>query len=286
MNWKKIHALADALTPKMKAAIVRAFARAAGQNPLSVIMRVVETQGLTPRQIALLTQNLPALVEHATHPHILKAARGAAKIEIHSLAGAGVTLDFARVNPYVITTARSQAAILVTRVSLETQAAIRAVVVEGFKQGITRRNLSRLIKPMIGLTERQALAALHFSERMKMAGAPLPMVNRETTAYVHRMIRERAETIARTELIGASVRGQRAAWLAGRRDGVIPAGAEMEWIVTPDDRLCKRCLDMEGETADVEGTFKGGSIGPPLHPRCRCAVGLTASSLKPRRRKK
>ncbi len=283
MNWRKLHSLADALTPTLRRKIARAFKQAADQNSLLTLIRVIESGNLSPRQIALLTQNLPLIMQQATLPTLTTAIKGAAKIEIQEVSGFGITIDFARVNPYAVTAAQNQAAYLVTRVSLQTKAAIRSVITEALKQGITPRDTARILKPMIGLTQRQALAVMNFRERMRNAGATVSQAQSAAAKYTQQLLRERSMTIARTELIDSMTRGQRATWLAGRRDGKMPFGARAEWIVTPDDRLCPRCMAMDGETADIEGVFKGGIIGPTLHPRCRCAIGLNAASMKVRR---
>lgn len=88
---------------------------------------------------------------------------------------------------------------------------------------------------------------------------------------------ERAELIARTETMQASNEGQQEAWDQAVEDGLLTGNEEQEWIVTPDDRLCPECEPFDGVTAELGGTFEAGgeeSDGPPLHPRCRCTLGL------------
>jgi hypothetical protein len=89
----------------------------------------------------------------------------------------------------------------------------------------------------------------------------------------------RAETIARTEVMTASNRGQQEAWSQAEDAGLLTGDEKQVWIVTPDDRLCPICEPLEGETAPLGGTFRveGDDIdGPPAHPRCRCTIGLQA----------
>jgi hypothetical protein len=47
-----------------------------------------------------------------------------------------------------------------------------------------------------------------------------------------------------------------------------------EWIVTPDDRLCKICAPLKGEKVGIDDAFSWGGKRPTRHPRCRCAFGL------------
>lgn len=88
---------------------------------------------------------------------------------------------------------------------------------------------------------------------------------------------ERAELIARTETMRASNEGQQEAWDQAVEEGLLTGNEEQEWIVTPDDRLCPECEPFDAVTAALGGTFEADgteSDGPPLHPRCRCTLGL------------
>lgn len=88
----------------------------------------------------------------------------------------------------------------------------------------------------------------------------------------------RAETIARTETMRASNQGQLEAWDQATEKGLLTGSESLEWITTPDDRLCPICEPLDGQTAPRGGTFEvdGDRItAPPAHPRCRCTVGLS-----------
>lgn len=90
----------------------------------------------------------------------------------------------------------------------------------------------------------------------------------------------RAETIARTETMTASNQGQTAAWDQAIEEGFLTGRETKEWIVTPDDRLCPLCEPMDGQNVPMSDNFVQPETNdqvdaPPLHPRCRCTVGLT-----------
>jgi SPP1 gp7 family putative phage head morphogenesis protein len=72
----------------------------------------------------------------------------------------------------------------------------------------------------------------------------------------------RAETVARTETARADVNGNVAGWKAS---GVVDG---RKWLAAPD--CCDICQEIDGETADLDGTYPGGVDGAPLHPNCRC----------------
>ena len=88
----------------------------------------------------------------------------------------------------------------------------------------------------------------------------------------------RAETIARTEVMRASNQGQLEAWDQATEKGLLTGNEKIEWIVTPDDRLCPICEPLDEQTIERGGTFDvdGDQItAPPAHPRCRCTIGLS-----------
>jgi SPP1 gp7 family putative phage head morphogenesis protein len=90
----------------------------------------------------------------------------------------------------------------------------------------------------------------------------------------------RAETIARTETMRASNQGQLEAWEQAKQAGLLVGNEQVEWITTPDDRLCPICEPLDGQTTALGSTFEvdGDRIStPPAHPRCRCTTGLSFS---------
>lgn len=89
--------------------------------------------------------------------------------------------------------------------------------------------------------------------------------------------KERADLIARTELMDAANSGQRESWAQAVEEGLL-TGLEMrEWIATDDPSLCDHCDRLDGKLAELDGDYPdGGGIGPPLHPRCRCTEGISA----------
>ena len=90
--------------------------------------------------------------------------------------------------------------------------------------------------------------------------------------------KQRAETIARTEVMKAANEGQLSAWTQAEEEGLLTGNEQKEWITTPDDRLCPICEPMDGVTVPLDEDFDvdGDQIdGPPAHPNCRCTLGLS-----------
>lgn len=74
----------------------------------------------------------------------------------------------------------------------------------------------------------------------------------------------RAETIARTEIIRAHAEGQLEAF---DKLGVAEVGVDVEWSTAGDGRVCDECAPLEGTVMSIEEAH--GMI--PFHPNCRCA---------------
>ena len=76
--------------------------------------------------------------------------------------------------------------------------------------------------------------------------------------------RNRALTIARTEVIRAHAEGQ---LMALEEMGVEEVGVAVEWSTTGDDKVCELCQPLEGVVLKLEEAK--GML--PRHPNCRCA---------------
>lgn len=76
--------------------------------------------------------------------------------------------------------------------------------------------------------------------------------------------RKRAFTIAVTESADAYSRGSVLAW---RESGQVD---RKQWIAEPD--ACPLCTPLDGEIAELDRAFSDGTIHPPRHPHCRCAL--------------
>lgn len=161
-----------------------------------------------------------------------------------------------------------------TNVTNETRAGIRALVGQAFEQEWPPRELARHLRSSIGLTERQVGQIARLRQDLHAAGVDASTLARRIEQRSAQLIRQRATNIARTETLRASNSGQLEAWRQGDEAGLLNANVVKEWIVTPDERLCPLCEPLDGAHAALDELFPGGVEAPPLHPSCRCAVGL------------
>jgi hypothetical protein len=125
---------------------------------------------------------------------------------------------------------------------------------------------------------------LNYREGLLAAGADATSARAQTAKYADRKLRERAETIARTEVMTTLNYGQELAWDQAIGEGLIdPDDTLKVWVVTPDELLCPICEPMAGEAVGIDEEFE--VEGPPAHPNCRCTTGLRrAEAIESRRR--
>lgn len=209
-----------------------------------------------------------------------------------------VAIAFDRANPAAVAFARERAAVLVTHVGRDLRQAIRETVTRSFTDQVDVWRTSRAIRQGLGLRPDQARALANYRAELEaLAGAvkPVTRVTRmrrlsskgltpeRIDAWVEKyrqwLLRQRADTIARTEIITASNMGQVELWRQAVADGQLPAGAMKTWLTVDDDRLCPRCLAMDKQTVPIAAPFVEPGTGvevmaPALHPNCRCTCAL------------
>ena len=158
------------------------------------------------------------------------------------------------------------------QISDDARRGINAIVLRSIRDGIPPLEAAQLIRAGIGLDARRAQALLNYREMLQAQSRDYARNNNLIAAYAERLLAQRAETIARTEVMGAMNAGVEAAWEQARQKGLLSAAAVKEWIVTYDDVTCADCAKMEGEQVPLDAVFSSGDLFPPLHPNCRCTV--------------
>lgn len=218
-------------------------------------------------------------------------------------AGQACLMEFDRTNDEAVEWARTRAAGLVVEVNRETRKAIRAIIAQAFEDGLPPRVAARLIRDVVGLRSDQVLAVASLRRRIKLAesqakrtgksvsvpfgnksvtvpksGLPTSRLNSTLRSYAETLRRQRALLIARTETINASNQGQIELWRQAKENGLLRGNEKKRWTTTPDDRACPSCIELDGETIEMNemftSTYYGSVSGPTLHPNCRCALVL------------
>jgi hypothetical protein len=195
------------------------------------------------------------------------------------------TFSFDITNPEAVTWIRAHAAELVADVTDETRMAIRALVQRSFQEGIAPRKLARMIREHIGLTRVHSNALFNYQNSLEEAitegsQAAFDRAPKLFQRYHDRLLRYRANNIARTETITASAEGQKQLWSQMEGQGFLDKDDGYKaWLVTRDERLCPICAPiptMNGPIPrkDAFKTPRGDMMGPPAHPQCRCSWRL------------
>lgn len=280
-TWQSLLDLASRLEPRLARAYIEAINRLRAKVNATAIARAIAEQ----RPHFIPSATLP-LLEQAMDPAIgivTDAIRQSGQMTADRLKdGLGVGMRFDLTNPLAVEVARQTAAGMVTNISAETRLALQNVIRRAIEDGITYRDSAALIRQMVGLTARDSQAVLNLRASLVELGLSREKVLAQVQRYAAKKLRERSLTIARTELINSMTGGQVAAWRQATEKGLLPQDAMMRWMTTPDDRLCERCLAMDGKTVSIWGSFPGGN--PARHPRCRCVLVLAIAAVAARRR--
>ena len=191
--------------------------------------------------------------------------------------------------PGVIRWIQSRGAEMVTASTQRQKDAVALLLEDKMRNAHTVDELARLIRPCIGLHRQQAQAVTNYYNHMVATlteqhprTKPERIRNKaleQATKYAERLHRQRAVTIAQTEMAYAynygadeGIRQAQADFLIGR--------CEKIWTTSGDDRVCPDCAALDGQRIGMEDTFFSGNrvvydengLYPPRHPRCACAV--------------
>jgi SPP1 gp7 family putative phage head morphogenesis protein len=144
-----------------------------------------------------------------------------------------------------------------------------------------------LIAGGLGLARGQLVDLERFQKRLERQLEPRitpAKIEAQRKKLADRLLRDRAETILRTESIRAQVAGKFARWDEAARRGLFdPAKARLRWMATIDGREDDVCRELDGKTTPYGQPFSvldpvnGLRLtfnGPPAHPNCRCTLSL------------
>lgn len=133
--------------------------------------------------------------------------------------------------------------------------------------------LSRVMRPLIGLAQREAAAVMRFYDALRQDGMKADQAQKKALNYSHRLHRHRAMRIARTELVWAYNQGALAGALQAQAQGYLGRFHKV-WLTAADERVCSICGPLDEVRVPEGALFPGGYETPPAHPHCRCAVSF------------
>ncbi len=168
--------------------------------------------------------------------------------------------------------AQARAAARVVEIDQTTRAAIRERITAALRSGDSIDRVAADLRQTVGLHSRYATALTNYTNQLRKKGLDDGTIRMRTTVYRDRLLRARAETIARTELSEAANAGRTEGWAAAVASGALPADSQKRWILGPNP--CPICQSVGGTTVELFATFANGYDNPPAHPNCTCRVVL------------
>lgn len=205
----------------------------------------------------------------------------------------GASMRFDYLDPRAVQWANQRAGELITSIVDEQREMLRDIISEGVSEQLTVDEIGRNVRDVIGLPESWAGAvpkarAAEFAKLISSGRSIAEANNRADQVaerYKERLIRARAKTIARTEIMTAQNQGRWLSWAQGTEQGFIPKNARKEWIaapgIGPKPHLCEICKDLNGIQTEWDKEFPGTNVNmPPIHPNCRCTAVIVPFDMK------
>lgn len=268
--------MADRLEGKFRNAFLRSMIAMAEDPELKKLLRDIQAGRFTygdpiDARLNAVRLNLAEMNEVAR-----QAIANSAKVtkDVMNLKG-----SFDVVNDAVIDAARNLSVDLSTYLRKSTKESLRQVVEDLISGNINEAEAIRRIKLEVGLLPQHTKAVNNYRKTLINAGTPRGKANQLAEQYAKRLLKYRANMIARTEVARATGIGQTQFWRQMRDQGSLPPQANRVWITAMDERACSFCLSMNGQVASIDGgweTVNGYMEYPQAsHPHCRCSSGVT-----------
>lgn len=313
-RYRWLHDIADASAKDVRDAFLKAIEDLRGTIKEAELRAAVETGSIEAVMRVLgIDKKIADAIRMNVLPPLEDAMIAAGRASPSSTLpkGGELAMRFDLANPNTVRYLRSYDFGLIRQISDDTRNAIRSVVTDAMQYGGHPYEQARTIREAIGLTDNQNAAVANFRRMLEEgdsaaltrelrdkrfdrtlertlgidAEADLTpeQIDRMVTRYGERMLKARAENIARTETINATQAGQQLAWEQATENGLLDRSKIRQgWLVTPDDRLCIICAAiplMNPGGVPLGGYFQtpvGPILRPTVHPQCRCALYLMA----------
>ena len=175
---------------------------------------------------------------------------------------------------------------LVKQITEETRAGLAETIYQGIKNGLDMQKLGREIRPDLlandigtkldmfaGLNSQRIQSCLKYEEQLISEGRDAKQVESMLETFAKKQLKDRGETIARTETAKAYTEGSK---FQAQRLGA----SEKRIIAGPNE--CEICQENAAVGwISVDEDFPNGDV--PTHPNCKCAVshrGIDESRIK------
>ena len=144
-------------------------------------------------------------------------------------------------------------------------------IAAGLEAGKGPREIARMLTDVQGLDPQRAARLEKVREYLEASDLSNDALEKALERERQKLLRDRRETIARTEA--------REATSTAREVEALARGAKWKhWITTADERLCDICAGNEADgVIPADESFSDGSMKAPAHPNCRCSVAYVTT---------
>jgi len=283
-----IERLARRLEPKLRKRFLEAVSSAKAQVDLEALARAVLGGSVTQAELAIKLSQWPERFGELAIDMRAGFLAGSS-LAYDVVQGAAFGLSFELINPYAVTYASRKLPQIVAMYQDGAREIIRDIVTEAVSGKYAPRDAAKLIQNSIGLTPRYSMAVRNLSNRLIAEGITGERLETKLDKYTKKLLKARATTIARTEIIQAEVSGQRALWNEAANQGLFNRqtatrvwrtnneGTTLRGNPTP----CPICAPLNGQVIAFNGVYTHPEMGntnvfhevlngPPLHPNCLC----------------
>lgn len=250
------------------------------------LRQIVQDGTVSQEALQLWSQDYSVLVANQFHNIWMDAIQaGAAGQPLLD----GIHVSFQTQTSGVLNWIQQRGAEFVTVCTEEQKQAIATLLTKKMRDRHTLDELSRMIRPCIGLTKEQAKANARYYDNMvenlKKEHPKMKLESIQKKAqdaaqkYAERQHRQRAITIAQTESAFAYNRGADEGIRQAQEQHLLGV-VKKRWCTSGDDAVCEICASLDGIEMEMDADFKikgkilfkGQHMLPPAHPRCACAV--------------
>lgn len=162
---------------------------------------------------------------------------------------------------------------LIADITHETRVRVHSLISRSMNEALTPRRVADEVVKFIGLHERYANALTRYQTRLAQAGTKPELMSRMVDKYEQQLLKSRSMNIGRTEVHRALNHGQREVWREAANQGYIDKETSKRiWVV--DGAPCEICEPMDGEEADLDGSYKDGLEPGEVHTNCFCTEVL------------
>jgi 2'-5' RNA ligase len=270
-NRYPVHSVADSYAQNFRLAFLKSIDRAGVVDEKTAIEA-------TDRTAAAMTRLMATAIGATVTASGQLAAMGF-KVPVRhaeamrALKGPQTGMRFDAVNPLAVKYALEHAAELVTQITDETRKAIQILIARALSEGIPPKPLGKLLREVIGLTERQGSALVDLRERLIDEGEDPGDIDDEVSAKAGEWMNHRADVIAHSSSMRAANKGTELLWDQAVAEGQLTGNEQREWVATIGERTCPLCAEMDGALTGLGEPWTGPDgeqydIPQDAHPQC------------------